>query len=142
MNRRIVQVPYWIISGAFIGVGLIAFDVWFIFVSCLVVGLILSILGLLRWRGSYLWAGVIGLGAAPAFFVAYAIVSSLPFCPPQNGRIELTIPPNVPAGTGVSCGVVPVSYYVLLAICVLVALAGGAWPLLRRMRRRSENVAS
>src|SRR5947207_15435355 len=109
MNRRLLLVLYWIMSGALIGVAFIALDVWFVFLPCALVGLSLAIFGQLRWGVGYLWAAVIGLGAAPALFIINDIIRSLPFCPQQGETVELTLPPNAPSA---SCGVVPASYYV------------------------------
>ncbi len=126
-NRQPWLVFYWLIAGALIGVGLLGFDVYFIFVPCVIVGLTLVVVGIRRWGTRYLWAAFLGFGILPALFLLNDIIRSSPACPPQG----LIIPPGAPPGTTLSCGYVPTTYYVLLAGFVLIALVSAAWPLIR-----------
>lgn len=130
-NRQVGQVLYWFITGGLLGFGLISFDIFFLAIPCLLVGLGLVIFGIIRWGPHNLWAAFIGFGAIPAFFLISDIIRSYPPCPPQG----LMIPPNAPSGTTLSCGYTPPTYYFLLTGFVIIALIGAVWPLLRRRVR-------
>lgn len=131
-NRQPGQILYWLIGGALIGLGLLGFDVYFIFIPCVIVGLIMLIVGIKHWGAGRLWAAFLGFGILPALFLLNDILSSYPPCPPQG----LSIPAGAPPGTTVLCGFVPIYYYVMLAFFILIALVAGAWPLLRRRFHR------
>ena len=131
-NRQLWQVLYWFIAGSLIGMGFIGFDIYFIFIPCVIVGVSLIILGITRWGTGRLWASFLGFGSLPALFLLFDIINSYPPCPPQG----LSIPAGAPPGTTVSCGSVPSSYYILLACFGIIALVAGAWPVLRRHTHR------
>ena len=117
------------IAGGLIGLGLLAFDVFFIFIPCVMIGLGLDIVGSKRWGNHSLWTAFLGFGMVPALFLLHDIISSFPTCTPAG----LTLPADAPAGTTLSCGgPIPATYYILLACLGIVILGAVAWPLLRR----------
>lgn len=98
---RIWLVAYWLITGAFWGLGLVSFSGIGL---CLVpIGLTLLIIGVVVVRGRESVAGILGLGAAPLaeFVYAAAFLSA----PPSEPYFVLV--------TRVSCA---------LTLCGLVAL--------------------
>jgi hypothetical protein len=125
---RTWQLLYWVSAGGLIGFGLIGIlSIGFPF---LLVGLGMVIYGAVRRWMDTLWAAFVGFGIFPTLFLIYDIITAPPPCPPQG----LSLPPNA---TSVSCGYIPGSYYVLLVIFGVIALAGGLWPLIRRFRTRN-----
>lgn len=133
INRRRWLILYWIVTGSLIGLGLIGFDILFLSLPCLLVGLSLGTVGIIRWRTRHLWIAFLALSIVPAFFLLTDIISSSPTCPAQG----LTIPAHAPGGTIVTCGgVIPSTYYILLACFGGIALISGFWPILCRFMRR------
>jgi len=59
-NRQLWQVLYWFIAGGLVGTGFIGFDIYFIFIPCLIVGVSLVIFGIMRWGTGRLWAAFLG----------------------------------------------------------------------------------
>jgi hypothetical protein len=131
-NRQLWQVLYWFIAGGLVGTGFIGFDIYFIFIPCLIVGVSLVIFGIMRWGTGRLWAAFLGFGSLPALFLLNDIIRSSPPCPSQG----LTIPAGAPPGITVSCGSVSSLYYILLACFGIIALVAGTWPILRRRTHR------
>ncbi|HZO74508.1 MAG TPA: hypothetical protein VFB60_20055 [Ktedonobacteraceae bacterium] len=128
-NRSMWQVLSWLLAGSLIGLGLLGFDVLFIFIPCFIIGLSLVILGVRRWGSHYLWVAFLSFGIVPELFLLNDIVRAFPSCPPGG----LTLPADAPTGTTVSCGgPIPTTYYILLACFGIVALGALAWPILRR----------
>ncbi len=127
VQRSLWQLLFWIIAGGLIGVGVLGFDVLFLAVPCFIVGLSLLIFGVTRLGTERLWAALLGFGLIPALFLLNTIISTPP-CPPQG----LAIPANAPAGTSVSCGLIPTSYYILLAGFTIIVVCAFVWPVLRQ----------
>lgn len=128
------QALLFFIAGGLIGLGLLAFDVFFIFIPCLMIGLGLAFFGSKRWGNHALWAAFLGFGMVPALFLINDIIRSFPTCPPGG----LTLPADAPAGTTLSCGgPLPPTYYIFLACFGIVVLGAVAWPLLRGRLHRS-----
>jgi len=124
-NQRLL---YWLIAGALIGFGLIGIlSIGFPFI---IVGLVLCIYGVIRFRASGCWAAIIGFGALPAVILVLDIITAPPPCTGQ----ALTSPPG---GSGVSCSSIPSSYYIMALTFGFIALLGAAWPLLQRRFSRS-----
>jgi|SRR5579884_2835524 hypothetical protein len=133
VNRPLWQALLWFIAGGLIGLGLLAFDIYFIFIPCVIAGICLLIFEIRRWGPGQLWLAFLGFGVVPALLLLNSILSSFPTCPPEG----LTIPPDAPPGTTLSCGgPLPSTYYVLLACFAGIALAALMWPILRRIARR------
>lgn len=129
-NRQLWQAPFWFIAGGLIGLGLLAFDVYFIFIPCVIAGVCLLILEIRRWGNRKLWIAFLGFGLVPTLFLLNSILNSIPTCPPGG----LTLPAHVPAGTVISCGgPVPGTYYILLASFAGIAFIAVTYPLLRRI---------
>ena len=121
------------LAGGLTGFGLLAFDVFFIFIPCVMLGLGLAIFASKRWGNHLLWVAVLGFGTVPVLLLLFDIISSFPPCPPGG----LSIPADAPVGTTVSCsGPLPAAYYLLLACFGMVVLGAVAWPLLRRRVHR------
>jgi hypothetical protein len=121
------------IAGSLIGLGLLALDLFFISIPCIMIGLGLAIFGNKRWGNHSLWTAFLGFGMVPALFLLNNIIRSFPTCPPGG----LTLPADAPAGTTVSCGgPIPATSYILLACFGVVVLGAFAWPLLRRHAHR------
>src|SRR5450759_1942785 len=123
-NWRLV---YWLIAGFLIGGGLIRFDIYFIALPTILIGLAMLIIGILRFRSPEFWAILIGLGVVPALIFVFDIVTASPPC---TGNI-LTIPPGA---TSASCSYIPQSYYVFAIVFAAIALVGVGGLLLRRYR--------
>jgi hypothetical protein len=123
-NRRLL---YWLVAGLLIGAGLIGFDIYFIALPLILIGLAMLIVGILRFRSHEFWAFLIGLGGVPALIFVYDIVTASPAC---TGNI-LTVPPG---GTSASCSYIPQSYYVFAIIFAVITLVGVGGLLLRRNR--------
>jgi hypothetical protein len=133
MTRQTQQIFSWLIAGGLIGLGLIGFDIFFLFIPCVVTGLILAILGLRLWGTRHLWAAFFGLGIVPTLFLLRDSISAYPPCPPG----EFSIPAGASAGTTVSCGgPIPTTCYILLICFGAIALIAGIWPFLRRLVQR------
>ena len=127
---------YWLVTGAFLGVGLIA--ILSIGVLLLLVGLILLVVGAIRLGGRGIWAALIGFGAVPASILIWDVVSAPWGCIAPGGATSRT---------GVNyfnCVQTPVgqitSFHVMAAGFLIIALAGIAWPVLVRLFRRSHAV--
>ena len=124
MQRR--NVSYWLLVGAFIGFGLITFDVIFISYPCLLIGLGLIAYGIARIGMSGLWAAFVSFGAIPALILWYDVITAPPLCP---------VPPASDLYT--SCGGPASTYttYTIVAVCfTIVAFIGFLWPLFQRLR--------
>lgn len=120
---------YWLMAGLLIGAGLIGFDIYFIALPVILIGLAMVIIGILRFRSTGFWALLIGLGGLPAFIFVFDIVTASPPCTGQT----LIIPPG---GTSASCSYIPQSYYVFAIVFAAIALVGIAGLLLGRNRRQ------
>lgn len=128
------RVLYWLVTGAFLGFGLIA--ILSIGVVFLLVGLILLVVGAIRLGGRGLWAAAVGFGVVPAAILIWDVVSAPWGCITPGGATSRT---------GVNyfnCVQTPVgqltSYHVMAAGFVVIALAGLAWAVLMRLFRRSD----
>jgi hypothetical protein len=121
------QLVYWLVAGFLIGGGLIGFDIYFIALPLILIGLAMLIAGISRFRGPEIWALLIGLGVVPASIFVFDIVTASPPC---TGNI-LTVPPG---GTSASCSYIPQSYYVFAIVFAIIALVGVGGLLLRRNR--------
>ena len=125
---RMWQLSYWVMAGGLIGFGLIGIlSIGFPF---LLVGLAMVIYGVIRRWVDTVWAAFVGFGILPALFLLYDLITAPLPCPPQG----LSLPPNA---ASLSCGSIPGRYAVLVVIFGVIALAGGIWPLLRRLRTRN-----
>lgn len=113
---------YWAVTGAVLGIGVIAILSIGIFLLALGVGLV--IFGALRLRNRHLWV-VVGFGAAPALILWNDIRSSPPPCP-ASGILTTTV----------SCGTIPASYTTLATIFTAIAGAGLALIAVQLLFRR------
>ena len=120
---------YWAITGTLIGFGLISFDIYFIAYPCLLVGLGLIIYGVIRLGIGGIWAALLGFGTLPALMLVWDIVTAPPPCQPGG----LSLPPHT---AQLACSYIPPSYFLFAVLFGAIALMGGAWPLLRRLRTR------
>lgn len=139
---------YWIAAGAMMGFGLIGLlTIGFPF---LIIGLIMTVVGVWRPGIGGAWGFLIGFGGLPALFFLSNILEGVrtalnPYCAqsrgagtpasPATGSIE--IPPGVDQ---VECAFIPGSYYVMFAIFTAIALLGVALGLFVRRRFRAAAV--
>ena len=123
-NRRLF---YWLLAGFLLGAGLIIFDIYFIAWPVILIGLVMVIVGIFRFRSPEFWAILIGLGGVPAAIFVFDLVTAGPPCT-SNG---LMVPPG---GSSASCGNIPQSYYDFAIFFTVIALMGVGGLLLRRYR--------
>lgn len=129
-NRPTRQILFWLLAGGIVGMGLIGIDIFFLSIPCIIVGLILTIIGINLWGIKQLWAAFLGLGLVPALFLFYDIITVPPPCP-LTGPV---VPANAPILT---CGgPLPTLYYILLACFGGIALVAGMWPIVRKRVQR------
>jgi len=128
---------YWIAAGAMMGFGVIGLmTIGFPFV---VIGLVMTLVGVWRPGLGGAWGLLVGFGGLPALVFLSHMVEALrtalnPYCD-QRGP-GTTMPP--PVGP-IECVMVPSSYYVMFVIFTAIALVGLALELLPR--RRSHRAA-
>jgi hypothetical protein len=121
----------WCLAGGLLGIAVLGFDVWFLALSCLLAAVGLGLLAL-RWGGaSGFWVALLVAGLVPSILLLWVILA-LPICPGPG----MGLPAQVPLGTGVSCSVIPISYYLLLGAFLMLALVGLVWPLVRLLQPR------
>ena len=124
---------YWLLTGACLGFGVIA--ILSIGIFFLAAGLILLVVGAIRFRGKSLWAALVGFGGAPALLLIWDVVSGPWGCITPGGG------DSQPGVSYYTCVETPVgqlpSYHVMAFGFGVIALAGLAWPLLRRLGARS-----
>jgi hypothetical protein len=120
---------YWLLVGLAIGAGFVSFDVYFIALAFILIGLALLILGIVRFRGSEFWALLVGLGGFPTFIIVFDIVTASPPCTGNT----LTIPPGA---TSTSCSSTLQNYYVFAIVFAAITLVGVGGLLLGRRRRQ------
>jgi len=123
------NVGYWMLAGACIGFGFIAFDIIFIVYPCVLIGLGLIAYGIARIGMQGVWAAIVSFGAIPALILWRNVITAPPLCPLATG------------GNGqLSCGGPASTYttYTIAAVCfTIVAFIGLMWPLLQSLRMRN-----
>jgi hypothetical protein len=125
------RILYWLLTGALIGVGLLA--ILSVGLPFLVLGLILATFGAIRLGARGLWAALIGFGSLPAAILLRDVTSTAWACEPSGGG---TVQPNVSYYSCVDTLVGRLTTYHVLALGFgVVALFGIAWPLFRRLSR-------
>jgi hypothetical protein len=137
------RILYWFIVGACFGVGLIG--ILSIGIFFLAAGLLLLIVGALRFGPARMWAAIVGFGALPAAILLWDVTSQPWACEPANHTVTS---PVVPPGasytspsyyTCVQTFAGPLTtYHVLAAIFGAIAIVGiilGLVALWRRDRR-------
>jgi hypothetical protein len=129
---RLLFVLYWLVAGLLMGMGLMTIPVigWLVMVP---IGVIMTVVGLLRFRRDEVWALLIGFGALPAALGARAIVLAQATV---VGLLPCSNPtPTLPAGqTSPPCGgPVPEIWYAFTAGYGVIALVGLLWALLRAL---------
>lgn len=77
-RHRWLAIPYWLLTGAVLGVGVIA--ILGIGLLLLLLGLGLLVFGVLRIGARGLWATIVGFGAAPALILQYDVATAPPLC--------------------------------------------------------------
>jgi len=125
---RIGHIIYWLLTGTLLGMGLAALPSIGLFL--LPIGLVLLVLGVLRFWGREAWAALVGFGALPATLITITIVTA----PPPCSTVSLSS-----HGASTSCsGPIPEVYYVMIAgfaFIALVGVVGFVWSASRRRRR-------
>lgn len=120
---------YWLLTGALIGFGFIA--ILSIGAPFVLLGVILAVIGAIRFRGRGIWAALVGFGALPAAILVWDVVSAPWAC--EGGTTSLI---NVNYYTCVDTFVGPLTTYHVMALGFgVVALLGIAWPLLHHLWR-------
>jgi len=79
----LLRACYWLLTGALLGVGVIALLSIGIFL--LAAGLVLLVVGLIRLRGRECWAALVGFGAFPALILLWDVTSAPWACSQANG---------------------------------------------------------
>jgi len=127
---------YWLLTGALLGFGFIG--VLSIGLPFILLGIILTIFGAIRLRGTVVWAALVGFGGLPALILLWDVTST-PWACQQNGGFSPK--PNVNYYTCVDTFIGQVtSYHVLAFAFAVIALIGIAWPLLQHLwNRRQDN---
>jgi hypothetical protein len=76
------RMAYWFLAGTLLGVGVAALPSIGIFL--LPIGLILLVVGLIRYRGREIWALPVGVGMLPAILVEHTILTIPSACSPNG----------------------------------------------------------
>lgn len=117
--------PYWLLTGAVFGVGIIA--ILSIGIVLLLLGSGLIVLGAVKMGARGLWAAIVGFGAAPALILQYNVATAPPLCSSGNY-------------SGAVCGGPTDAYQTLAigfaAIAVVGILVGLGLALIRRRSQR------
>jgi len=123
------RIPYWLLAGALLGLGVIAILSIGIFV--LPIGLILLAFGAIRYRGRRMWVALVGFGVAPALLLLWDVTSRPWACNPGGpGLTGAITQPGVDDYTCVNTFVGPLTtYHVMAAIFGAIALVGLLWGL-------------
>lgn len=125
---------YWLLTGACLGFGVIA--ILSIGIFFLAAGVILLVVGALRLGGNGLWAALVGFGGAPALLLLWDVTSGPWGCDTPGGGTS-----SQPGVSYYTCVQTPIgqltSYHVMALGFGVIALAGLAWPLLRRLGSRT-----
>ena len=134
--RDWMKVLYWAIAGGFAGFGLIGIlSIGYLF---LLIGVIMSVLGVLKMGIRSAWSALVGFGTVPGVFLSASLVSALFLADPScsgifwgnsasgSGSVSLA-----PGEESITCAAVPGSYVILLGIFSVIALSGVGWRLFR-----------
>lgn len=122
-NKPMWQPLLWFIAGALIGFGLLAFDIFFLFIPCVIVGLCLVVTAFIRWGSRQLWIAFLGLGVIPALILLYDILFSL----------YTTCEGKLRGGSFACSDPLPSAYYILFVISGIIVVLASIWPFVRRM---------
>jgi hypothetical protein len=126
------RVVYWLLTGAFIGLGLIA--ILSIGAPFLLLGVLMVIFGAFRVGPRGIWAALVGFGAVPAGILIWDVTSMPWACQGGEGL------PNV---NYFSCVDTPfgllTTYHVMAFFFGVITLVGLVWPLAQRLWIRSRS---
>lgn len=128
---------YWLLTGALIGFGFIA--ILSIGAPFVLLGVILAVIGAIRFREKGIWAALVGFGVLPAAILVWDVVSAPWACQPSSGPATQL---NVNYFSCVDTFVGPLTTYHIMALGFgVIALLGIAWPLLHHLwsARRSSH---
>jgi hypothetical protein len=132
-HRFLLRIVYWLLTGALLGVGLIA--ILTIGSLFLLLGVILVVIGAFRVGPRGIWATLVGSGAAGAAILTWDVASAPRACQGGEGL------PNV---NDFSCVETPfgplTTYHVLALIFGVIAVLGLVWPVAQQLwiRLRSQ----
>ncbi|WIG60438.1 MAG: hypothetical protein OJF49_003186 [Ktedonobacterales bacterium] len=136
---------YWLLTGAALGFGFIG--ILSIGLPFIALGLGMIVFGAVRRWGRGLWALLVGFGGLPALILLWDVFSA-PWACMTNSGYSSGVSTSTSSQTSMSyytCVDTPVgpltTYHVLAMGFGVIALAGLAWPLLRRLWARSRGAA-
>ena len=131
-GRLMWRIIYWLLTGAFIGFGLIG--ILSIGAPFLLLGVLLAVFGALRVGPRGIWVALVGFGALPAGILIWD-VTSMPWACEADGVDSL---PNVNYFSCVDTPFGPLTAYHVMALFFgVIVLVGLVWPLAQRLWARS-----
>lgn len=129
---RVWPIVFWLVIGGMLGFGMLG--ILSIGMPFLFAGLVLAVVGAVRFRTNGLWALLVGFGVVPTVILIYDLVHVLPaYCAPNAATL-----------TGLSatdaarvCADMPSTRGTFTAMAVLytaIALAGAGWAAYKHQR--------
>ncbi len=116
------RIPYWLLVGALLGLGVIA--ILSIGIFLLIAGLALLIFGAIRFGARGLWAALVGFGAAPAALLLWDVAQGWS-CAADGASASGGSPGGGAVYTCVSTPIGAVTtYHIMAAIFGAIALVG------------------